>query len=241
MLRLFGKADLHIHSRYSRDAFSDIRAILKRAKESDLDVIAITDHHTLAGAKEAQKIASQFGIEVILGEEITTKEGDLLALFIQSLILPRKGVLETIREIHQQGGLAIIPHPLNWFLEGLSQKVIFQVFDKVDGIELLNGSWVGWIKQRKSRELNKLVFNLAPFGGSDAHLARQVGKAYTVFPGRKKEDLYQAIKKKLTLPGGGSWDYKDRLLWLINFPRLLYRFPSLPFRVLLRVGKKIFF
>lgn len=241
MKSFLGKADLHIHSFYGQDAFSSIEAILKRAKEEKLDVIAITDHHTLEGAKEAKKLAPDFELEVIIGEEVKTKEGDLIALFINDLILPERGVLETIEEIHQQGGLVIVPHPANWFLGGLSFKTLFQIFTKVDGVELLNGSWAGRIKQKESQKLNKLIFNLTPTGGSDAHHFRQVGRAYTLFPGKKVDDLYWAIKKKLTLPGGSSWDWKDKFFWLINSPRLLYLSPKLPFEALFRIVKRLAF
>ena len=138
--KIMGKADLHIHSYYSRDALSDLRAIFKKAKQQKLDIIAITDHDTIRGAKEAQKIAPEFGLEVIIGEEITTKEGDLLALFIQEKILSKKSALETIKEIHSQGGLVIVPHPNNWLSGGIPTKVLLKIFDQLDGIELFNAS-----------------------------------------------------------------------------------------------------
>lgn len=242
MVKLFGKADLHIHSRYSQDSFSTIKNILKRAKEQRLDLIAITDHHTLKGAREAQKISPQFGIEVILGEEIETKEGEIIALFIEKTIAPKRRVLETIGEIHQQGGLVIVPHPLNWFLrDSIQKKTIFQIFEKIDGIELLNGAWTGGIKQKESEELNKLIFNLASLCGSDAHLSRQVGKSYTIFPGNKSEDLYRAIKEKTTFPAGSFWGWGDRFFWLINTSRLFLSRPHFPLSVLYRLIKNLYF
>jgi len=236
---IFGKADLHVHTYHSTDALSSIRAVLKRAKKQQMDIVAITDHNTIKGAQKAQKIAPEFGIQIVVGEEITTKEGDLIALFIEEKIKSGRLVLETIKEIHRQGGLAIVPHPNNWFLGGISTKVLLKIFDKLDGIELFNGSWTGGIKRKESTKLNELLFDLAPLGGSDAHLARQVGCAYTVFPGKTPDDLYLAIKKKLTLPTGAYWSYKDRLFWLLNFPRIFYRVPQMPFTAFYRVLRKI--
>ena len=221
-----GKADLHIHSRYSKDAVSSLSAILKRAKKAGLDLIAITDHDTVAGAKEAKKMAPEFGLEVIVGEEIKTKEGDVIALFIDDSIPSGKGLKETIKEIRQQEGLIIIPHPANWFLGGVHYRALFKFFRQIDGIELFNGSWAGKIRKKESEKLNDLIFNLAKVGGSDAHLARQVGCAYTFFPGKTSDDLYMAIKNKLTTTGGEGWNYKDRLFWLINTPRIFYRSPK---------------
>jgi len=208
---IFGKADLHIHSNYSKDALSDLPAILEMAEKKKLNIIAITDHQTIKGAKEGQKMAPQFGLEVIVGEEITTKEGDIIGLFIEEEILPGRSVLNTIKEIHQQGGLAIAPHPDNWFLGGIPLGVLLKIFDQLDGIELFNGSWAGRIKRKENEKLNELLFDLAPLGGSDAHLARQIGCAYTVFPGKTPDDLYAAIREKLTLPAGAHWSYRDRL------------------------------
>ncbi len=234
------KADLHIHSHYSRDSFSSLPAILKRAKEQQLDIIAITDHHSIKGAKEAQKMAPEFGLEAIVGEEITSKEGDIIGLFIQDLIKPKKSVLETIKEIHHQGGLAIVPHPDNWFLGGIPIKIILEIFTQADGIELFNGSWVGRISQKKIKTFNKAIFNLAPAGGSDAHLARQVGCCYTLFPGKKTKDLYSALKEKKTSVKGSPWSYRDRFLWLVHLPRIISRKPSMPFVAFKRVFKKVF-
>lgn len=221
-----GKADLHIHSRYSNDSFSSIKKILKRAKKKGLNVIAITDHNTIEGAIEAKKIASDFGLEVIIGEEITTKEGDVIALFIKKSILSGKNILETIKEIKEQGGLVIIPHPDTWFLKSVSHETLFKIFNEIDGIELLNSAWTTKNKKEENKVLNKLFFNLAEVSGSDAHLANHVGCAYTVFPGQKSEDLYRAIKERKTISSGSPLRYKDKIFWLINAPRFFWRSPE---------------
>lgn len=230
-----GKADLHVHSLYSKDALSSIESILEKAKKAQLDLIAITDHDTIEGAKEAKKMAPYFGLDVIIGEEIKTKEGDIIALFIQEAITSGRFAFETLKEIHSQGGLAIAPHPNNWFLEGISAKNLLRIFNHLDGIEILNGSWAGRIGREEISKLNKLIFNLAPIGASDAHLARQVGCSYTIFKGKNSTDLYKAIQQRLTMPGGRKWTYKDNLLWLINTPRIFYRSP----RTLKEGAKKI--
>jgi len=220
-----GKADLHIHSHYSKDSFASLKNILKTAQKEGLDVIAITDHDEVKGAKEAQAMAPEFGLEVVVGEEIETREGDLLALFIDDKISSGRPITETIKEVHKQGGLAVVPHPSNLLLGGVSLNVIVKVSHQLDGIELFNGSWLGKIKRKKSKELNKAILNLAAVGGSDAHLARQVGSGYTIFPGKSKEDLYRAIKEKTTTTAGTSWSYWDRLFWLLTTPVIFLEHP----------------
>lgn len=222
MKSIFGKADLHIHSDYSRDAFSPIKEVLKRADEINLDLIAITDHDTMEGVKQAEKIAPEFKVKLINGEEISTKEGHLIGLFIENFISPGKLILDAIREIHSQGGLAIVPHPLTRLSQGVSLNTLFQIFKEVDGIETFNASWLGWINQKKVEKLNSQFFHLAQIGGSDAHVLREVGKAYTIFKGKNPSDLYLAIKNKTT-QAEGSFDLLSYLELLINQPRRLPR------------------
>ena len=90
-----GLADLHLHTIYSYDGTATLPAVLRRAREIGLNVIAITDHDEIAGALEAVKLASHYGVEVIPASEITTAEGDLLALFIHEKIQPGLSLIET--------------------------------------------------------------------------------------------------------------------------------------------------
>lgn len=220
---LSGKADLHIHSEHSHDAFCSVEEILKKAKDSGMDIIAITDHNVISGSKRAEKIAENFGIKSIVGEEIDTKEGDLLGIFLKEFISPGKSALETIKEIHKQGGLAIIPHPLNWVVGGFKMKSLFNTFSEADGIETFNGSWLGGMGRKKIQKLNLTTFNLASIGSSDSHLARQVGRSYTVFRGKTPGDLFLAIKKKETRPAGASWTAMDKIEWIGRLPERIVK------------------
>ncbi|MCK4781605.1 PHP domain-containing protein [Candidatus Parcubacteria bacterium] len=213
MEKVFSKADLHCHSKYSPDGYSSIETILEKAKQENLVFIAITDHNTIEGAVKAQKIASDFGVEVIIGEEIDTKVGHLIGLFLSRHISPWRTLSETIKEIHEQGGLAIAPHPGS-FPSGIPLSIIAKVFNHLDGIETFNGGWnsVIWIgkkKQKQVERLNREIFHLASTGGSDAHISSQVGSGYTVFQGKTSSELYKAIKEKKTFTGGQGWNFSD--------------------------------
>ncbi|NTW12340.1 MAG: PHP domain-containing protein, partial [Anaerolineales bacterium] len=81
-----GLADLHIHTIYSYDGTASVPAVLKRAAQIGLDVIAVTDHDEIAGSLKALELAPAYGVEVIPGTEVTTSEGDLLALNVTEKI-----------------------------------------------------------------------------------------------------------------------------------------------------------
>src|SRR5262245_53031652 len=96
----YSKADIHIHTTYS-DGSASVREVIEHvAQATDMRLIAITDHDTINGALLARQIASEFGIEVIVGEEVSTAEGHLLALFIERWLPPGRPAAETIAAIH---------------------------------------------------------------------------------------------------------------------------------------------
>ncbi|GAB4431589.1 MAG: hypothetical protein Kow002_19820 [Anaerolineales bacterium] len=119
-----GKADLHIHTTYSYDGSTSVRDTLKYASEAGLDVIAITDHDTVYGSFAGRELASQYGLEVIPGLEVSTKEGHLLALYVEKNIPPKRPLIETLQRIDDLGGIAIAPHPANRLPASLSLNAI---------------------------------------------------------------------------------------------------------------------
>src|SRR5215211_6285239 len=106
-----GLADLHIHTIYSYDGTASVPAVLAQAKQIGLDVIAITDHDEIKGALKAFELAPKLGIDVIPGIEITTAEGDLLALFVTENVTPGRSLIETILRSVRQAAFALRPIP----------------------------------------------------------------------------------------------------------------------------------
>jgi hypothetical protein len=107
-----GLADLHIHTIYSYDGSALVPAILKRARQVGLDVIAITDHDEIIGSLRALDLASSCDIEVIPGIEVTTAEGDLLALNVTEKIQRGLALIDTVLKVGELGGFCIAPHPM---------------------------------------------------------------------------------------------------------------------------------
>ena len=200
MTARLGRADLHIHTLAS-DGTSGIVEILDQVERADqLDVIAITDHERIDAALAARAIALERGMttEVIVGEEVTTLGGHLLALFIGERVRPLRTLRTTIAEIHEQGGIAIPAHPLvpyplcaqGWVLRGLIRDPDPRV--RPDAIEAFNPTtlgrpWHGRVVRFAAEH------GLPTVGSSDAHAAEAIATGWTTFPGRTADDLRTAI------------------------------------------------
>ena len=175
------RCDLHVHSKYSYDSIMEPRKILKIYQKKGYDMIAITDHNTIRGALVAKKYEKDFGVHVLIGEEILTDAGDIIAIDLSEEIRSRSWV-EVIDEIRDQGALSIFPHPFR------GHKEINLIAEKVDLIEAWNS--------RSSPHYNELALKLAekfkkpPLAGSDAHIYSEIGNAYIEF-----EDIFDFSKK----------------------------------------------
>ncbi|HEY4633510.1 MAG TPA: PHP-associated domain-containing protein [Candidatus Limnocylindrales bacterium] len=204
-----GRADLHIHT-VASDGTADVTSILEQVvADGVLDVIAITDHERIDAAIAARHIAldRDLPIEVVVGEEVTTLGGHLLALFVDRPIRPYRTLRETVIAIHDAGGLAIPAHPLvpyplcaqGWVLRRLLDDPDPSV--RPDGIETFNPTALGrpW-HDRVVRFAD--IHGLARVGNSDAHAIEAIGAGWTTFPGRTATDLRRAIEDRLTDHGG---------------------------------------
>jgi predicted metal-dependent phosphoesterase TrpH len=204
-----GRADLHIHT-VASDGTADVLAVLNHvASVGDLDVIAITDHERIDAAVAGRAIARDRGspFEVVVGEEVTTLGGHLLALYIERPIRPYRTLRTTIADIHDAGGLAIPAHPLvpyplcaqGWVLRRLLDDPDVAVHP--DALETFNPTALGrpW-HDRVVRFAER--HGLPGVGNSDAHALAAIGSGWTTFDGRNAADLRAAIVAGATTQGG---------------------------------------
>lgn len=196
-----GKADLHIHTR-SSDGLATVEEVLDWVEHrTDLDVIAITDHEDVDAALRARELAIRRGyrFEVVVGAEVTTLQGHLLALFVEERPPIFRSVERTLAWIHERGGVAIVPHPLSWLTRSLGQRVIDRVCERAepgivfDAIELGNPSPAGRPRQAEAARRNAERWKLPATGSSDAHHLLHIGRGWTTFPGKTAEELRRAI------------------------------------------------
>jgi predicted metal-dependent phosphoesterase TrpH len=204
-----GRADLHIHTLAS-DGTAGIEAVLDHVEHrTDLDVMAITDHERIDAALAGRSMARDRGLraEVIIGEEVTTLGGHLLALFIDRSIRPYRPLRATILAVHDAGGLAIPAHPLvpyplcaqGWMLRRLLDDPDPRAHP--DGLETFNPTSLGkpW-HRRVVRFADQ--HGLARLGNSDAHALDAIATGWTTVPGTTAADLRQAIESRATDHGG---------------------------------------
>ena len=186
----WGAADVHIHTTYS-DGAATPAEVVARATAVGLDVIAITDHDCIDGALEALQLG-QGPCDVVIGEEVTTRQGHVLGLFLVSAVPPGFDMEETIEAIHAQGGLAVPAHP--YLRLGGARGVGAQGAGLGwDAIETENGSPGAWWANRVARR-EQPSWARAQTGGSDSHILDAVGIAVTNFPGRTAQELRAAIE-----------------------------------------------
>lgn len=204
-----GRADLHIHT-VASDGTASVSAVLDHvAAMGDLDVIAITDHERIDAAVAARAMAADRGLpfEVVVGEEVTTLGGHLLALYLDRPIRPYRSLRSTILAVHDAGGMAIPAHPLVPFplcAQGWMLRSLLDDPDEAchpDGLECFNPTALGrpW-HDRVVRFAERHA--MAQVGNSDAHALPAIGSGWSTFPGRTAADLRRAIVGHETLHGG---------------------------------------
>lgn len=206
MGRTLGKADLHIHTRHG-DGMATVAELLAYVERlGDLDVVAVTEHDTFRAGDEARELHARgsYSFDVIAGEEVTTLDGHLLALFIDRPVPSFRRMEETLEEVHRQGGLAVVPHPLS----RLTRSVTPRVFDRIesvrdeavrfDAVEECSLSPASRFTTGSVVRLNRDKLRLPAVGASDAHFLPSIASAYTEFEGRTSADLRHAVESGAT-------------------------------------------
>jgi predicted metal-dependent phosphoesterase TrpH len=199
-----GKADLHVHTALG-DSMASPREILDYVEaETDLDIVAITDHDDLRGAMQTRDAWAKrdYRFQIIPGMEVTAIEGHIIGLFIEEPLPSLKPVEEVLEAVHRQGGLAIAAHPLSWLTRSLNEKALERIAGSsqegtfLDGLETANQAPGARGRLKRVIALNRQRYHLAEVGGSDAHFLKVIGSAYTEFPGRSAEDLRRSIVER---------------------------------------------
>jgi predicted metal-dependent phosphoesterase TrpH len=204
-----GRADLHIHT-WASDGTAPVQAVLDHVEaEGVLDVIAIADHERIDAAVAAHQMAEDQGlrVQVIVGEEISSRGGHLVGLFLERPVPSMKSLRWSIEAIHDQGGLAFPAHPLVPFpmcAQGSAIRELLKDDNRAvhpDAIETWNPTALGKYRHETVVRFAGEV-GLPQVGNSDAHALPAIGTCWTTFPGRTPADVRAAIVAGTTASHG---------------------------------------
>lgn len=217
-----GRADLHIHTTASDGLFT-VREVLDHvARESKLNVIAITDHDVLDASLWAYARRDRYPFEIVPGVEVSSADGHVLALWVTQAIPPRMSLSETAAAIHEQGGIAILAHPCHFYVPDVtrgSRKFLRRPQWAVEaGIDALETHNAGILIPGVNRLAGRLArgLNIATVANSDAHTLGAIGSGYTMFTGHTADALRTAIETKQTATIGKIWPRADYRLYIAD-------------------------
>jgi predicted metal-dependent phosphoesterase TrpH len=170
--------ELHTHSERSHDGRDPVDLLLEQAAAVGLDAIAVTDHDAIDASIEAAERAADHGLVGIVGMEVTCAAGHVLAFGIEELVPSGLSYEETLDRIHDQGGIAVVPHPFQKTRHGVAAHIDDEQLASADAIEVYNSRLLTGRANRKAERF-ALHRNLPMTAGSDAHVSEMVGQAVT--------------------------------------------------------------
>lgn len=172
MIRL----DLHTHSEASKDGGITPTQFARILREEKLDMVAITDHDRIDFALGMQKALGED--KIIVGEEITTNDGEVIGLFLKKKIEPHMSLQDTIEAIKFQGGIVYVPHPFETVRKGVQLDALNAVADDIDIIEVHNGRAVFQNFSEQAMQWAQ-EHHIAMAASSDAHGYRGLGRTFS--------------------------------------------------------------
>lgn len=170
------KVDLHTHSEASPDGGITAEQYAEILQNEALDFVAITDHDRIDFALGLHKA---LGDKIIVGQEITTAEGELIGLYLKELVKPHTSAKEAALAIRAQGGLVYVPHPFETTRNGLQQDVLDTLVDVIDIIEVQNGRAITKKHSIQAATWAK-IHGKTGAASSDAHGKKGIGHTYSI-------------------------------------------------------------
>jgi predicted metal-dependent phosphoesterase TrpH/glycosyltransferase involved in cell wall biosynthesis len=167
--------DLHMHTDHSGDCVTPVDVLLATARERGLGAIAVTDHNVIGGALAARAKAEEYGVKVIVGEEVMTAEqGEVIGLFLEEQIPRGMTLEETIAEIRRQGGLVYVPHPFDRLHSVPDYEHLLKVVPDVDALEVFNPR-IAIPAYNEEAVRFAAKYRIVAGAGTDAHVAQGLG------------------------------------------------------------------
>jgi predicted metal-dependent phosphoesterase TrpH len=195
--------EFHCHTYASKDSLTRPADLVVAARRKRLDRVVVTDHNSIAGAREAQKIDPEL---IIVGEEVMTTKGEILAAFVQEEIPARLPPMETIARLREQGAFISVSHPFDELRAGGWKELdLLEILPLVDAIEVFNSRCM---LSRFNRQAEAFArrHNIAGTVGSDAHAAFELGRSRLLLdPFEGAEGLRKVIREAKFRVKGSPW------------------------------------
>ena len=191
------KVEFHCHTVYSGDSGNRIPQLLAAARELGIGRLAITDHNTIQGALRAKELDPEL---VVVGEEILTEKGEVLAYYVNDEVPVHLSPMETIRLLKSQGAFIAIPHVFDRWRHGWKMDDLLEILPHVDALEVFNARCLASHINRQGKELAESR-NLPMLAGSDAHSLVELGMATVSLPAFNSPDELKAALKTGKIEG----------------------------------------
>ncbi|MFZ4515679.1 MAG: PHP-associated domain-containing protein [Acidimicrobiia bacterium] len=171
------RVDCHTHTCYSGDAVTTIEEFAAQLESLALDVVCVTDHHSVRGAYELRALG--LSTRIVIGEEIRSREGEIIGLFLHERISPGMSLADTVQAIREQGGVTYVPHPFDPARRPLRTDALYAACANgwIDVIEVFNAKTADPNDNSRARDCAD-TFGVGMGAGSDAHDRRAIGAAY---------------------------------------------------------------
>lgn len=198
------RVELHSHTLWSKDCLTSFDQIQTVCRNRGIDRIAITDHNTADGALALKKIAPEL---VIVGEEIMTTQGEILAYYVKETIPEGLTPQETIKRLRDQSAVISVSHPFDRLRKGAwREEDLLRIIDQIDAIEIFNARCFFNGDNDKALAFSQ-VHGLTGTVGSDAHTLLEYGRALTLLRPFEDnaEDFLEALKEAEYVKRLSSW------------------------------------
>ena len=199
------KAEFHCHTVCSPDSSNQLKPLLRTARERGLSRLAITDHNRIGCALKAKEMDSEL---IVVGEEILTTGGELLAYYLTEEIPARLPPMETIERLKKQGAFIAVPHPFDLRRHGWKMEVLLEILPHVDALEVFNARCLrGGLNDRALAFAQEKGTRM--LAGSDAHSLVELGLATVAMPAFDNPDELRAALEAGQISGRllSPWDH----------------------------------
>ena len=196
---------MHTHCEASPDSRTKVAEQARGVRAARIDVICATDHNTIDGALQLRELAD--GFRVVIGEEISSRDGEIIGLFLERAVPRDLSGEETIARIHDQGGLVVVPHPFSINRRyHMRRASLDRLRSQIDALEIFNAREAIFLNNRSAAAYAK-EHDIVGTAGSDAHRVSEIGRAFVEMPDfAGRGDFLDSLRQGVVqgrLSGGG--------------------------------------